>query len=85
MEGMGKIKEKIVECNHEKMILRYSAIESPAKLNHHLASIELEDNQGGCSFKWTTEIDPEMFASGIEKGMISSFEQLKKILNNQLP
>ncbi len=85
MEGMGKIKEQIVECNHETMTLRYSAIESPAKLNHHLASIELEDDQDGCSFKWTTEIDPEIFASAIEQGMISSFKQLKKILNNQLP
>ena len=85
MEGMGKIKEKIVLCDHENKVLKYSAIESPVKLNHHLACIEINENEMGCDFKWTTEIDPEIYSSGIEQGMISSFKQLKKILNNQLP
>ena len=85
MEGMGKIKEKIVLCDHENKILKYSAIESPVELNHHLACIEISENGRGCDFKWTTEIDPEIYSSGIEQGMISSLKQLKKILNNQLP
>ena len=85
MEGMGKIKEKIVLCDHENKILKYSAIESPVELNHHLACIEVSENEMGCDFKWTTEIDPEIYSSGIEQGMISSLKQLKKILNNQLP
>jgi hypothetical protein len=85
MEGMGKIKEKIVLCDHENMVLKYSAIESPVELNHHLACIEISENEIGCDFKWTTEIDPEIYSSGIEQGMISSLKQLKKILNNQLP
>ena len=85
MEGMGKIKEKIVLCDHENKILKYSAIESPVELNHHLAYIEISENEMGCDFKWTTEIDPEIYSSGIEQGMISSLKQLKKILNNQLP
>ena len=85
MEGMGKIKEKIVLCDHENMVLKYSAIESPVELNHHLACIEISENKIGCDFKWTTEIDPEIYSSGIEQGMISSLKQLKKILNIQLP
>ena len=85
MEGMGKIKEKIVLCDHENMVLKYSAIESPVELNHHLACIEISENKIGCDFNWTTEIDPEIYSSGIEQGMISSLNQLKKILNNQLP
>ena len=85
MEGMGKIKEKIVLCDHENMVLKYSAIESPVELNHHLACIEISENEIVCDFKWTTEIDPEIYSSGIEQGMISSLKQLKKILNNQLP
>ena len=85
MEGMGKIKEKIVLCDHENKILKYSAIESPVELNHHLACIEISENKMGCDFKWTTEIDPEIYSSGIEQGMISSLKQLKEILNNQLP
>ena len=85
MEGMGKIKEKIVLCDHENMVLKYSAIESPVELNHHLACIEISENKMGCEFKWTTEIDPEIYSSGIEQGMISSLKELKKILNNELP
>ena len=85
MEGMGKIKEKILLCDHENKILKYSAIESPVELNHHFACIELSENDVGCEFKWTTEIDPGVYSSGIEQGMISSLKQLKKILNNQLP
>tara|TARA_B100000029_G_scaffold479109_1_gene525814 strand:+ start:602 stop:997 length:396 start_codon:yes stop_codon:yes gene_type:complete len=85
MEGMGKIKEKILLCDHKNKILKYSAIESPVELNHHLACIELIENTTGCEFKWTTEIDPEMYSSGIKQSMISSLKQLKKILNNQLP
>ena len=85
MEGMGKIKEKIVLCDHKNMILKYTAIESPVELNHHLACIEVSENKMGCDFKCTTEIDPEIYSSGIEQGMISSLKELKKILNNQLP
>tara|TARA_B100001123_G_C15144985_1_gene961170 strand:- start:12 stop:407 length:396 start_codon:yes stop_codon:yes gene_type:complete len=85
MEGMGKIKEKIIVCDHENKILKYSAIKSPVELKHHLASIEIKENEKGCDFKWTTEIDPEVYSSGIEQGMISSLQELKKILNNQLP
>jgi len=85
MEGMGKITEKILLCDHENKVLKYSAIESPVELNHHLACIELSENDVGCEFKWTTEIDPGVYSSGIEQGMISSLKQLKKILNNQLP
>ena len=85
MEGMGKIKEKIVLCDHENMILKYSAIESPVELNHHLACIEISENEMGGDFKWTTEIDPEIYSSGIEQGMISSLKELKKILNHELP
>ena len=85
MEGMGKIKEKIVLCDHENKVLKYSAIESPVELNHHLACIEISENEMGCEFKWTTEIEPGMYSSGIEQSMITSLKQLKKILNNQLP
>ena len=85
MEGMGKLKEKILLCDHEEMILKYSAIESPVELGHHLACIKLTENELGCSFQWTTEIEPEIYSPGIKQSMIASIDQLKKILKNQLP
>jgi len=85
MEGMGKIKEKILLCDERNKVLKYSAIETPAEIKHHLAYIELTESETGCDFSWSTEIDPEIYSSGVEQGMISSLEQLKEILDNQLP
>ena len=85
MEGMGKIKEKILLCDERNKVLKYSAIETPAEIKHHLACIELTESETGCDFSWSTEIDPEIYSSGVKQGMISSLEQLKKILDNQLP
>ena len=85
MQGMGKIKEKILLCDERNKVLKYSAIETPAEIKHHLACIELTESETGCDFNWSTEIDPEIYSSGVKQGMISSLEQLKKILDNQLP
>ena len=85
MQGMGKIKEKILLCDERNKVLKYSAIETPAEIKHHLACIELTESETGCDFSWSTEIDPEIYSSRVEQGMISSLEQLKKILANQLP
>jgi len=85
MQGMGKIKEKILLCDERNKVLKYSAIETPAEIKHHLACIELTESETGCDFSWSTEIDPEIYSSGVKQGMISSLEQLKKILDNQLP
>ena len=35
------IKEKILECNHETMTLKYSAIETRTPIKHHLATMRL--------------------------------------------
>ena len=36
MEGMGKIKEKILLCDERKKILQYSAIQTSIPIKHHL-------------------------------------------------
>ena len=82
---MGKIKEKILLCDERNKVLKYSAVETPAEIKHHLAYIELTESETGCDFSWSTEIDPEIYSSGVEQGMVSSLKQLKKILDNQLP
>jgi len=81
MTGMGKVKEKILECDSKNMILKYSAIETVAKLNHHLACMEIEALEQGSLFKWSTEIDPEIFAPNIEESMKISLESIKSILS----
>ena len=84
MDGMGSIKERILECNHETMTLKYSAIETRAPIKHHLATMQLISKGNDiCELEWTTEIDPEVFSDAIYQGMLISVEGLKKVLTNK--
>ena len=82
MKGMGRLVEKIVKCDHDALELQYSAIETLAPINHHLAKIKLVSNDNETTdFIWTTEIDPEEFADAILQGMVSSLDQLELVLS----
>ena len=82
MQGMGRLVEKILKCDHEALELEYSAIETLAPINHHLAKIKLVSNENeSTDFIWTTEIDPEEFADAIHQGMVSSLDQLELVLS----
>ena len=82
MQGMGRLVEKIVKCDHDALELEYSAIETLAPINHHLAKIKLVSNENDSTdFIWTTEIDPEEFADAILQGMVSSLDQLELVLS----
>ena len=82
MKGMGRLVEKIVKCDHDALELEYSAIETIAPINHHLAKIKLVSNENeSTEFIWTTEIDPEDFAGAILQGMVSSLGQLEIVLS----
>ena len=39
MVGIGRIQERILEVDHDVPRLRYSAISTPANIEHHLATI----------------------------------------------
>ena len=81
MEGMGTITEKILLKDNEQMILQYSAIETPAPIEHHLATMKIiPDNDSKCYLEWTTEIEPEIFADSIHQGMQVSIAGIKKVL-----
>ena len=81
MKGMGRLVEKIIKCDNDLLELEYSAIETLAPINHHLAKINLlsKDDQS-TEFIWTTEIDPDEFADAIQQGMVSSLDQLELVL-----
>ena len=82
MQGMGRLVEKIVKCDHDALELEYSAIETLVPINHHLAKIKLVSNENDSTdFIWTTEIDPEEFADAILQGMVSSLDQLELVLS----
>ena len=82
MKGTGRVVEKILKCDHDALELKYSAIETLAPINHHLAKIKLVSNENeSTNFIWTTEIDPEEFADAILQGMVSSLDQLELVLS----
>ena len=83
MEGMGKVKERILLLDNEYMKLKYSAVETPAPIEHHLATMQVtEIDDFSCQLDWTTEIDPEIFAEAIHQGMLISIEGIKKTIKH---
>lgn len=81
MEGVGEIQEKILVNDDEIHLLQYSAIKTPNPLEHHLATINLSDQDGQCLFTWKTEIAPERAAPTVEHGMKISLVGLKEVLS----
>ena len=81
MTGMGQITEKILKQDHATMTLQYSAIQAPAPIEHHLATMEVVSlNDQECKLCWTTEISPDIFADGIHQGMLVSIEGIKTVI-----
>jgi hypothetical protein len=67
------------------MTLQYSAINTPAPIEHHLATMKISSlSKKECMLCWTTEISPDIFADGIYQGMITSIEGLKKICKDDI-
>ena len=63
------------------MKLKYAAVETPAPIEHHLATMQVtEIDDFSCQLDWTTEIDPEIFAEAIHQGMLISIEGIKNTI-----
>ena len=81
MLGMGKIKERILTNDDKEMKLQYSAVETRTPINHHLATMQIfKLDKDKCTLFWTTEIEPEIFADAIHKGMLISIDGIKKVI-----
>ncbi len=81
MTGMGQITEKILKHDNASMTLQYSAIKTPAPIEHHLATMQIVPlNDHECLLNWTTEISPDIFAEGIQQGMLISIEGIKTVI-----
>ena len=81
MTGMGRITEKILKQDDASMTLQYSAIKTPAPIEHHLATMQIASlNEQECMLSWTTEISPDIFADAIHQGMLISIDGIKKVI-----
>jgi hypothetical protein len=83
MEGMGSVKEKILHLDNESMKLQYSAVETKMPIEHLATMQVLKINESSCQLKWSTEIDPEIFAEAIHQGMLVSIEGIKAVIANE--
>ena len=77
MAGVGSIQERILEVG---LRLRYSAISTPANIEHHLATICIVPDGDSCILQWTTEIAPDQYADTVRGGMQLSIAELRKVL-----
>lgn len=80
MAGVGQIQERILEVDHDALRLRYSAISTPANIEHHLAMIYIVPNGNSCTLQWNTEISPDRYVETVRGGMQLSIDGLRKIL-----
>ena len=80
MEGVGEIKEKIIEINHSEKSLTYKVVQSPVPLDHHLAKVTILEDKNFSKLIWASEIKPDKFEKLIKDGMESSIEMIQKIL-----
>ena len=80
MEGVGEIKEKIIEINHSEKSLTYKVVQSPVPLDHHLAKVTILEDKNFSKLIWVSEIKPDKFEKLIKDGMESSIEMIQKTL-----
>mgnify|MGYP001135492928 FL=1 len=81
MEGMGDLIERIISCDSSSYELTYSAIKTAIPIDHHLAKIKLIEDADKTVFVWSTEIEPEIFADAIQKGVLASLDGLQNVLD----
>ena len=80
MEGMGDLVERIISCDSSSYELTYSAIKTAIPIDHHLAKIKLIEDADKTVLVWSTEIEPEIFADAIQKGVLASLDGLQRVL-----
>ena len=80
MEGMGDLVERIISCDSSSYELTYSAIKTAIPIDHHLATIKLIEDADKTVLVWSTEIEPEIFADAIQKGVLASLDGLQHVL-----
>ena len=77
---MGDLVERIISCDSSSYELTYSAIKTAIPIDHHLAKIKLIEDADKTVFVWSTEIEPEIFADAIQKGVLASLDGLQQVL-----
>jgi carbon monoxide dehydrogenase subunit G len=77
----GKLDELIVSVDDERRRLAYSIVDSPFKLQHHHASMQVEPNgASGARFVWTTDVKPDGAVPDLSTAIDGAIGSLKETL-----
>lgn len=81
LSDQGTLEELIVSVDDERRRLAYSILESPFKLTHHHASMQVAENGGeGATFIWTTDVKPDEAVPALTAAIDGAIESLKTTL-----
>ena len=80
MQGQPPLVEKIHHHNNETREIKYGVIQSGVGITHHLAHIQLQESNSGCTLHWTLEIEPDGFKDIIGDMMRASAAGIRQVL-----
>lgn len=79
LPGAGLVKERILKHQTAERFIEYSCFESPMPLKKHLASIQIEEAEGGCRMIWSTSVEPVEVEPFIKESMDGALVQLQAV------
>jgi len=77
MEGGGVLREQISERDDTNRRYEYEITESPMSLEHHHASMSVDETAAGSRVTWITEIEPDDMAAAMEPVFEQGMQSLK--------
>ena len=82
LQGAGRIKERILSHDHQKLTMEYSCFETAAPLQSHRSRIEVIANADGCQLIWQTTVTPSEIEVFILTSMKDCVTKLEEILTS---
>lgn len=83
LPGAGAIKERILSRDHANKKIEYSCFESPGTMTSHYASMEIVEQDHGCTLLWQARIEPEELEPFVKSSMEGALAQLQQILSRE--
>lgn len=77
MDGGGLLREQIVTRDDANRRYEYQITESPMPIEHHHASMSVDETEGGSRVTWITDIAPDDVATAMEPVFEDGVRSLK--------
>jgi Polyketide cyclase / dehydrase and lipid transport len=74
-------RERLVSVDDDLRRLVYTVVEGPLGSTHHQASVEVVDEEDGCTLLWTTDVLPDDLADAMDALMDRGAEAMAHALS----